>query len=394
MKRNTILFAIVLSLSLLVVNSNAQSTIRMNEIYSTGVPGDLDWIEIYNSSASAVDISGYKIYDSGGQAGTKAKKLFPNGTIVTPKGYTVIVVDTATFVGDLSGFGLSSGGETVWLENAAGVLIDTVVFPALGKDTSYSRIPDGSNIFAKNTPHTKGVSNVRIKMNEIYSTGVPGALDWIEIYNSSTAAIDISGYKIYDSGGQAGTKAKKLFPNGTIVNAKGYTVIIVDTATFVGDLSGFGISSGGETVWLENAAGMLIDTVAIPALGKDTSYARVPDGSNVLVKKTPVTRGLTNGSGTSVQYEKMIASEFVLNQNYPNPFNPSTTVTYQIPMSSFVSLKIFDIVGREVATLVNQQQEIGKYHATFNASALSSGVYLYRLNAGYYSQMKKMVLVK
>lgn len=241
--------------------------------------------------------------------------------------------------------------------------------------------------------HT-GAAQTTVKINEAFSRGSAGNLDWVEIYNTGASSIDISGYKIYDSGGQAGTKAKKLFPNGTIVAAKGYSVIIVDTATFVGDLSGFGLSSGGETVWLENAAGMLIDTVAIPALGKDTSYARVPDGSNIMAKKTPVSKGATNGTGTSVQYTKMIAAEYSLQQNYPNPFNPSTTISYRIAANTFVTLKIFDVVGREITTLVNQQQAIGEYQTTFNASTLSSGIYFYRLNAGNYSQMKKMVLIK
>ena len=71
-------------------------------------------------------------------------------------------------------------------------------------------------------------------------------------------------------------------------------MVITDTADFPGDLSGFGLSSGGETVWLENATGLLIDTVVIPALGVDTSYARMPDGAEVFVKLSPTTRGVSN----------------------------------------------------------------------------------------------------
>ena len=290
------LFFVVIVTFVMIQIGYAQSP-KMNEVYSRGVAGNLDWIEIYNPSAASMDISGYKIYDNGGQAGTKPKKLFPTGTIIPASGFTVIITDTADFVGDLSGFGLSSGGETVWLEDAAGLLIDSVVIPALGVDTSFARIPDGSNFLAKTTPLTRGTSNVLIKMNEIYSRGVAGSLDWIEIYNSAATQIDISGYKIYDSGGQSGSKPKKEFPTGTILPAEGFYIIITDTADFVGDLSGFGLSSGGETVWLEDAAGLLIDTVAIPALGIDTSYARMPDGSNSLIKTTPPSKGATNVFG-------------------------------------------------------------------------------------------------
>ncbi len=394
MKNKSILFSILLSSLFLIVNINAQSVIKMNEVYSRGVAGNLDWIEIYNSSSSQVDISGYKIYDIGGQGGTKGKKLFPVGTILPAKGFAVVITDTATFVGDTTGFGLGSGGETVWLENAAGVLIDTIAFPALGNDTSYARIPDGSNTWKKTTPLTRGISNVLVKMNEIYSRGVAGNLDWIEIYNSSATQIDISGYKIYDIGGQGGTKGKKIFPAGTLLAAKGFTVIVTDTATFVGDTTGFGLGSGGETVWLENASGTIIDTVAFPALGNDTSYARVPDGSNIFVKKTPVTRGTTNGAGTFVQSNRSVATGYTLEQNYPNPFNPSTSIRYNLAVSGSVQIAVFDLLGKEIAMLVNGQESAGEHVVRFNAGHHASGMYFYRLTAGTYSEMKKMVLIK
>jgi hypothetical protein len=393
MKKNSVLIAVLLSLLLTVGIATAQ-TVVINEAYSRGVAGDLDWIEVYNTSSSPVDISGYKIYDNGGQSGSKPKKLFPASTILPAKGFAAIIVDTASFGGDLSGFGIGSGGETVWLENADGTLIDSSVIPALGTDTSFARIPDGSKAWRKTTPRTKGKTNVFIKMNEIYSRGAAGNLDWVEIHNSSTASIDISGFKIYDNGGQAGTKSKKLFPAGTIVAANGFAVIIVDTATFVGDTSGFGIGSGGETLWLENAAGLLIDTVAVPALGIDTSYARVPDGSNIMVKKTPLTKGVSNGTGTSVRSDRMTVNGYELLQNYPNPFNPSTTIRFRLAASGTVKVVVFDLLGKEIATLVDGQRSAGEHTVQFNAAQHASGLYFYLLQSGSYSEMKKMILIK
>jgi hypothetical protein len=90
----------------------------------------------------------------------------------------------------------------------------------------------------------------------------------------------------------------------------------------------------------------------------------------------------------------LIPNEFSLQQNYPNPFNPLTTIKYDIKELTMVELKVFDILGREVATLVNDEKPVGYYEIKFNASNLPSGIYFYRLKAGSYIETKKMVLMK
>jgi hypothetical protein len=89
-----------------------------------------------------------------------------------------------------------------------------------------------------------------------------------------------------------------------------------------------------------------------------------------------------------------VAREYELAQNYPNPFNPTTTIRYQIPTAETVSLKVYDVLGKEVATLVSGRQEAGNYAVPFNASGLSSGMYFYRLQAGSFVETRKMMLVK
>ncbi|HET53918.1 MAG TPA: T9SS type A sorting domain-containing protein [Ignavibacteria bacterium] len=86
--------------------------------------------------------------------------------------------------------------------------------------------------------------------------------------------------------------------------------------------------------------------------------------------------------------------EFALNQNYPNPFNPVTTINYSIPNQSFVSLKVYDTLGKEVAVLVNEEKISGNYKVEFNAETLPSGIYLYTITAGEYSDTKKLLLIK
>jgi len=86
--------------------------------------------------------------------------------------------------------------------------------------------------------------------------------------------------------------------------------------------------------------------------------------------------------------------DFTLSQNYPNPFNPSTKIEYSIPEVSFVQLKVYDILGNEVATLVNEEQSAGTYRADFTAHNLASGFYIAQLRAGNFSKTIKMNLLK
>jgi hypothetical protein len=89
-----------------------------------------------------------------------------------------------------------------------------------------------------------------------------------------------------------------------------------------------------------------------------------------------------------------IPHAFKLEQNYPNPFNPSTTIRYQVPTQSHVTLKVFDVLGREVATLVNEAKEPGTYTVQWDAAGVSSGVYFYRLKAGDFVQTRRMMVMR
>lgn len=102
-----------------------------------------------------------------------------------------------------------------------------------------------------------------------------------------------------------------------------------------------------------------------------------------------------NGQTTGVENKKdVVPVSFKLSQNYPNPFNPTTTIEYTIPQSRFVSLKVYDILGREVKTLVHQQELSGTYKVHFDGSNLASGVYFYRIEAGEFVATKKLLLLK
>jgi hypothetical protein len=85
---------------------------------------------------------------------------------------------------------------------------------------------------------------------------------------------------------------------------------------------------------------------------------------------------------------------FNLEQNYPNPFNPTTIINYQIPELSFVTIKVYDVLGNEIEILVNEEKPYGYYEVEFNADEITSGIYFYRLQAGSFVETKKMVLMK
>lgn len=85
---------------------------------------------------------------------------------------------------------------------------------------------------------------------------------------------------------------------------------------------------------------------------------------------------------------------FAIAQNYPNPFNPTTRIKYQLPKESYVLIKLYDMLGAEVAELVNQQQEEGYYELEMDASNLPSGTYIYKITAGNFTDSKKLMLVK
>jgi enterochelin esterase-like enzyme len=99
------------------------------------------------------------------------------------------------------------------------------------------------------------------------------------------------------------------------------------------------------------------------------------------------------GTTTSVK-ENEITSEYILSQNYPNPFNPVTRIKYTIPKTGLVSIKVFDMIGREISTLVNEEKQVGNYEVEFNGINLANGVYVYKMQAGSFIDAKKFILIK
>ncbi len=161
---------------------------------------------------------------------------------------------------------------------------------------------------------------------------------------------------------------------------------------------------------IDTASVALVDSFTWVPNDNEAELARgiafSPDGNiayaGTFEVSTPRIQKFVNNSTSVEKIDNGLVNEFRLEQNYPNPFNPTTTIKYTIPTflnsslvkGGFVTLKVFDILGREVATLVNENQEQGSYKVSFDASNLTSGTYIYTLKVGNFQKSNKMILTK
>jgi photosystem II stability/assembly factor-like uncharacterized protein len=172
---------------------------------------------------------------------------------------------------------------------------------------------------------------------------------------------------------------------------------ITHPASFFTPTAGIGdkfwqVSAGSIFIYISTDNGITWTTTNTIETKTDIAISRT--GGTVWIA-TVSDRILHNSTGVGIS---TISSElpdgFSLSQNYPNPFNPSTKIKFDVFKSSFVKLAVYDILGREVSSLVNQQLQAGTYEYEFNAAALNSGTYYYRISTDNFSEIKKMVLIK
>jgi hypothetical protein len=256
----------------------------------------------------------------------------------------------------------------------------------------------------------------KIVINEInYNSSINfNPQDWIEFYNNSDSSVNISGWIFRDS------EDIHIYtiPEGTILGARGYIVLCTDDTLFhplfpdvqnyIGNVN-FGISGGGELLMLLDKNLNVIDSLTYDdqepwppeADGHGPTLSLLnPNLENHLPQNWAPSFGYgTPGKINDVyvpvdEKENLLPSEYSLMQNYPNPFNPVTNIKYSIVKASNVKIKIYDILGNEVRTLVNDFHQPGFYNVMFNASNLSSGVYIYRIESGDFSDTKKLILLK
>jgi hypothetical protein len=254
-----------------------------------------------------------------------------------------------------------------------------------------------------------------IVINEIMYNPPSGmdSKDWIELYNSQSVDQDISGWIIKD---EVDANAF-VIPSGSIP-AKGYRLLCGDTVAFkqvypsVNAFSGnipFGFG-GKDQVRLFTPQGQLVDSVAYdnnspwPPEADGNGYTLIlldPAKDHTLPANwsrsgqfggSPGIQNLT--TGVEEPSELTLPTEFVLEQNFPNPFNSSTTIRFSLPRESHVELEIFDLLGRRVGTIFSGQLPQGRYSMTWKPENVSSGMFLYRIRAGNFVSVKKLLLIK
>jgi len=213
----TKLFIMVLSISALLFSSCVKDeiykddseisevTLVINEVASNNGDPNPDWLEIYNPSDVEVDISGFGIYDK-----PAAKYTIPAGTTIAAKGYYVLVCDVALAGGNptlYGAFGLSSGGESVFLVDPSAAIVDQVDFPALSVGVSYARIPDGGDVFQNSNP-TKGAANSNTNEAPVIIATLITNVDDNSDYDFVVAASDAGGVRDVKLYIEAGSEVK------------------------------------------------------------------------------------------------------------------------------------------------------------------------------------------
>jgi len=175
--------------------------------------------------------------------------------------------------------------------------------------------------------------------------------------------------------------------SGTINSLYGVSFTDSDNGTAVGDDGTILRTTDGGATWTQQTSGTTNSLYGV-------SFTDSENGTAVGMQGTILRT--TNGGVSFVEEEEIdeIPTGYKLSNNFPDPFNSSTKIRYSVPQSSQLQIKVFDLLGNEIETLVNEEKPIGTYEITWTAENVTSGIYYYRLRAGSFLETKKMVLLK
>ncbi len=345
--------------------------------------GDYDWADFsavaYRNStyAFAGDVNGYVYVSSDGGNGWQSGVQIEPGASVTAFAFISTYAFAATQpyeAGVEGGVYMSSDNGATWAPVSTGLptLADT--------NTQVSSLAViGSSLFAGTghgvyTSTNNGTSWTRV------SNGLIGSWVYSIAARGTELFAGLFGQGVFRSNNN-GTSWTHTKLQKDITS-----LFVVDTNVFAGTWAeGVYVLANSDSSW--KLAGLPSTYVTSFASINGELFAST---LNNTVWVRPISELLTGTKSKTGD----IPSSFKLSQNYPNPFNPTTVISYQLPANSLVSLKVYDVLGREVRTLVIERQNAGTHTVTFDGTGLSSGVYFYSIRAGSFSQTKKLMLIK
>ncbi|NQS97315.1 MAG: CotH kinase family protein [candidate division Zixibacteria bacterium] len=377
---------------------------RLNEIQSGNQStiqdeaGDYDpWIEITNIAPVELDLEGFTLH-----CGEDSWTL-PAEALVDDYGFLILWLDGEPDEGALHcNFTLPLEGGGLLLKGPEGETADSVAYPSRGEDEVWAREEDGVGEWSLNLNPTPGISNntpagpFALVINELLAFNdnvnpdpVGEYDDWAEIYNLSAYTIPLEGLYLTDD---FFNPNKWVFPDTSILPGS-FILVWCDDEPEQGPMhASFRLSGSGEQIGIYDQDGITpINTITFPQQTTDISYGRLPDGTEnwLSLNPTPGTRNIALYIG-----DWSLPQRFVLDPNRPNPFNSSTIIHFELPRASYVTLKIFDILGREVTQLQDGILEAGYYDFNFDASGLASGIYFCHLRSESFVSTRKMLLLR
>ncbi|TAK65573.1 MAG: T9SS type A sorting domain-containing protein [Bacteroidetes bacterium] len=309
---------------------------------------------------------------------------FP-GLVPIPSEYTV------TITGNHSGFDFSFGAASA---KVVGYLWDDLGNPLTNFGVWLGRHSDTSNFDWNTQTDGSGYFEFGLAADELSNADFTLGSSFDN--NSSTHAYlaantTIHGIQLNDS---LYFNLVAYSVNSTI---EGQVLINGNPPGFTIEIQGMVQDSGWTSTWADSLTGNFSLEVSNKLYNYQLSPSNLPPEyfSGNVTAHAGDTGVMINITVTGVnEREPGVPSAFSLGQNYPNPFNPTTVIDYDIPATSHVQISVYNILGKEVLSIVNQEQSAGKYRATVDASTLPSGMYFYRLTAGNFSQTKKFVVMK
>jgi len=332
--------------------------------------------------------------------------------------YQLAVIGTNIFAGTVLGVYLSTDNGTNWnaINNGLPKYIHVLSFAVNGTNIFVGTMPLGGIFLSTNYGTNWTDANKGITYNsDIYSLAINGTnlfagtsgygvllstnngISWSKehvLQNGWVQSLAVCGTNLF-----AGTRGGVYLSadNGTswtLVNNNLPLKSVVNSFAVAGTNLFAATDSFGVFLSMNNGANWTAVNTGFPA--NNFVYSFAIDGTNLLagtlngVWMRPLSEMIT---GVDEKQNKLPKS-YSLQQNYPNPFNPKTTINYSVPKSGIVTIKVYDVLGDEITTLLNENKPVGNYSIQFNTGKLTSGIYFYRMEAGDFTQTKKLILLR